>query len=164
MVEMIYDIIDSPMGPILVAMDQRGVRHLSFEGGTHPLGIDPGWTRDPKKVKPVMDQLVAYFAGKLTQFEVDLAPLGTAFQQKVWAALCRIPYGRTASYLDVAVAVGNEKACRAVGGANGKNPIPIIIPCHRVIGKSGKLVGFSSGLDIKTRLLQLESRAYSNGE
>lgn len=161
---MVYDIMDFEIGPILVAMDEQGIRHLSFEGGTHPLGIDPGWTRDVKTLKPVMDQLAAYFAGELTQFEVDLAPLGTPFQQKVWAALCRIPYGRTASYLDVATAVGNERACRAVGGANGKNPIPIIIPCHRVIGKSGKLVGFSSGLDIKTRLLQLESRTHGNGE
>ena len=155
---MIYDILDSQLGPILVAMDQRGVRHLSFEGGIHPLGIDPGWSRDSKKLKPVMDQIVAYFAGELKRFKVDLAPVGTPFQQRVWAALCRIPYGRTASYLEVAAAIGNEKACRAVGGANGRNPIPIIIPCHRVIGKSGKLVGFSSGLDIKTRLLELEFR------
>ena len=156
---MIYDILDTELGPILVARDERGVRHLSFEGGIHPLGIAPGWARDSKQLKPVMDQLAAYFAGELTQFEVDLAPSGTPFQQRVWAALCQIPYGRTASYLEVAAAVGNEKACRAVGGANGRNPIPIIIPCHRVIGKGGKLVGFSSGLDIKTRLLQLESRA-----
>ncbi len=162
MVDMIYDILDSPLGPILVVRDERGVRHLSFEGGVHPLGIAPGWSRDSKKLKPVMDQLAAYFAGALTQFEVDLAPVGTDFQQRVWAALCRIPYGRTASYLEVAAAVGNEKACRAVGNANGKNPIPIIIPCHRVIGKSGKLVGFSSGLDIKARLLDLESNTVGN--
>jgi methylated-DNA-[protein]-cysteine S-methyltransferase len=154
---MIYDIMDSQLGQILVAKDEQGLRHLSFHQGIDPLAIDPAWTRDAKKLKSVTDQLKAYFAGELTCFEVDLAPVGTPFQQKVWAALCEIPYGRTASYLDIARAIGNEKACRAVGGANGKNPIPIIIPCHRVIGKSGKLVGFSSGLEIKARLLKLES-------
>ncbi|MDY0376484.1 MAG: methylated-DNA--[protein]-cysteine S-methyltransferase [Desulfobacterium sp.] len=155
---MIYDIMDSQLGPILVAKDEQGVRHISFNQGIDPLVIDPAWKRDAKKLKFVTDQLEAYFAGELTDFEVDFAPRGTPFQQKVWAALCQIPYGRTTSYLDIARAVGNEKACRAVGGANGKNPIPIIIPCHRVIGKSGKLVGFSSGLDIKARLLKLESK------
>lgn len=154
---MIYDIMDSQLGQILVAKDEQGVRHISFHKGVDPLGMDPAWERDANKLKSVTDQLKAYFAGKLTSFEVDLAPVGTPFQQRVWAALCQIPYGRTASYLDIARAIGNEKACRAVGGANGKNPIPIIIPCHRVIGKNGKLVGFSSGLEIKARLLKLES-------
>lgn len=155
---MIYDIMDSQLGPILVAKDEQGVRHIGFNQGIDPLVIDPAWKKDANKLKYVTDQLKAYFAGELTEFEVDLAPRGTPFQQKVWAALCQIPYGRIASYLDIARAIGNEKACRAVGGANGKNPIPIIIPCHRVIGKSGKLVGFSSGLEIKARLLKLESK------
>ena len=157
MLEMFYDIIDSQVGDILVAKDEKGVRHISFQQGIDPLVIVPAWMRDANKLKPVTDQLKAYFAGELTIFEVDLAPMGTPFQQKVWAALCQIPYGKKASYLDIARAIGSEKACRAVGGANGKNPIPIIIPCHRVIGKSGKLTGFSSGLEIKARLLKLES-------
>lgn len=157
MFEMVYDIVDSQLGQILVAMDEKGVRNIDFPQGIDPPFIAPDWTRDAKKLKSITDQLKAYFAGELTKFEVDLAPRGTPFQQKVWAALCQIPYGSTVSYLDIARAVGNEKACRAVGGANGKNPIPIIIPCHRVIGKNGKLVGFSSGLEIKARLLELES-------
>lgn len=154
---MVYDIMDSQLGPILVALDEKGVRHLSFHRGTHSLDIDSAWQRDKKKIKPITDQLFSYFAGELMQFEVELAPLGTPFQQKVWAALCHVPYGKTATYLDIAEAIGNKNACRAVGGANGKNPIPIIIPCHRIIGKSGKLVGFSSGLGIKAKLLELES-------
>lgn len=157
MLEMVYDIMDSQLGEILVAKDEQGIRHISFNRGIDPLAIDPAWNRDAKKLKFITDQLKAYFAVELTIFEVDLAPRGTPFQQKVWTALGQIPYGKTASYLDIARAVGNEKACRAVGGANGKNPIPIIIPCHRVIGKSGKLVGFSSGLRIKEALLKLES-------
>jgi methylated-DNA-[protein]-cysteine S-methyltransferase len=157
MLVVVYDIMDSQLGEILVAKDEQGIRYISFHRGIKPLLIDPDWTRDSKKLKPITDQLKAYFAGELTNFEVDLAPRGTPFQQKVWSALCNIPYGKTASYIDIAKAIGNEKACRAVGGANGRNPIPIIIPCHRVIGKNGKLTGFSSGLGIKEALLNLES-------
>ena len=101
-------------------------------------------------------ELTAYFAGQLREFTVPLAPKGTPFQQKVWAALREIPYGETRSYKELAIAIGNEKACRAVGMANNRNPLPIFIPCHRVVGADGKLVGYAGGLDVKTFLLNLE--------
>ena len=101
-------------------------------------------------------ELAAYFAGQLREFTVPLAPKGTPFQQKVWAALREIPYGETRSYKEIAAMVGNEKACRAVGMANNRNPLPIFIPCHRVVGSDGKLVGYAGGLDVKTFLLELE--------
>lgn len=102
-------------------------------------------------------QLQEYFEGKRREFTLPLAPKGTPFQQKVWAALQTIPYGQTRSYKEVAIAVGNEKACRAVGMANNRNPLPIFIPCHRVVGANGKLVGYAGGLDVKTHLLELEN-------
>ena len=101
-------------------------------------------------------ELAAYFTGALREFTVPLAPKGTPFQQKVWAALREIPYGETRSYKEIAAMVGNEKACRAVGMANNRNPLPIFIPCHRVVGADGKLVGYAGGLDVKTFLLELE--------
>lgn len=102
-------------------------------------------------------QLEEYFHGKRKTFSLDLAPEGTDFMKKVWKELSNIPYGQTVCYKDIAIAIGNEKACRAVGMANNRNPIPIFIPCHRVIGKNGALVGYSSGVDIKVKLLELES-------
>lgn len=101
-------------------------------------------------------QLEEYFQGKRKTFSLDLAPEGTDFMKKVWKELSNIPYGQTVCYKDIAIAIGNEKACRAVGMANNRNPIPIFIPCHRVIGKNGALVGYSSGVDIKVKLLELE--------
>ena len=101
-------------------------------------------------------ELREYFAGERHEFTVPLAPKGTPFQQKIWAALQTIPYGETRSYKDIAAAVGNEKACRAVGMANNRNPLPIFIPCHRVVGSSGKLIGYAGGLDVKMFLLDLE--------
>lgn len=103
-------------------------------------------------------QLDEYFGGTRTTFHIPIMPCGTSFQLRVWEALQSIPYGTTCSYKDIAIQIGNEKACRAVGMANNKNPIPIIIPCHRVIGKSGKLVGYAGGLDTKAYLLRHEER------
>lgn len=103
-------------------------------------------------------QILAYFDGKLKNFDLPLRPAGTEFMQKVWAELIKIPYGHTASYGDIAVRVHNPKASRAVGMANNRNPIAIIIPCHRVIGGSGKLTGYAGGLDVKAKLLQLEKQ------
>ncbi len=108
--------------------------------------------------KKALCELKEYFEGSLTEFTLPLAPEGTEFQKRVWRALCTIPYGETRSYGEIAKLIGNPKACRAVGGANNKNPIMIVIPCHRVIGADGSLVGYAGGTDIKKRLLELEGR------
>ena len=120
--------------------------------------MDPEWREDKAPLREVIQQLRAYFAKELETFELTLAPEGTDFQQSVWNELCGIPYGETISYGELAKRVGNPKASRAVGAANGQNPIPIIIPCHRVIGSDGKLTGFGGGLPIKEKLLALEQR------
>ena len=111
-------------------------------------------------LKETHAQLEAYFKGKLRKFSLPLAPRGTPFQERVWKALCDIPYGATASYSDIAAAVDNPKACRAVGNANNRNPISIIIPCHRVIAKDGKLAGYGGGISIKEKLLKLEGAVF----
>ncbi len=116
-----------------------------------------GFTDDCPFSKKVFQELAEYFAGKRTLFSIICNPQGTEFQKQVWKALCDIPYGQTRSYKDIAKAIGNEKACRAVGMANNKNPISIIIPCHRVIGSNGKMVGYGAGVDKKIYLLRLES-------
>ena len=114
--------------------------------------------RETSLIRETSKQLDAYFSGKLQEFSVPIHPAGTDFMQSVWGALLRIPYGETASYKEIAVRIGNPNASRAVGLANNRNPIPIIIPCHRVIGSNGQLVGFRSGLDAKQRLLDLEAK------
>jgi methylated-DNA-[protein]-cysteine S-methyltransferase len=119
----------------------------------------PHWRRDPEALRAAAEQLRSYFAGELTGFDLPLAPSGTDFQQRVWAALREIPYGRTVSYAELAVAVGRPGAARAVGAANGRNPIAIVIPCHRVIGSAGALTGYGGGLDRKRLLLDLEAAA-----
>lgn len=115
-----------------------------------------GWAEDNTIFPNAVSQLAQYFEGRLKQFDLDLQPIGTDFQKKVWQALLTIPYGTTVTYGQIAEQIHNPKACRAVGLANKCNPIPIIIPCHRVIGKNGKLTGFAGGLDIKQALLDLE--------
>jgi len=116
-----------------------------------------GWTADNTIFPDAVSQLAQYFDGRLTQFDLDLQPGGTDFQKQVWQALLTVPYGTTATYGQIAERIQNPKAFRAVGLANRCNPIPIIIPCHRVIGKNGKLTGFAGGLDIKQALLDLET-------
>ena len=155
---MIYNIQQSPVGNILVAGNDEGIGFLSFLDGKNPLSPSECWQRDSEAFKSVFDQIRAYFAGELKVFNLPLAPQGTQFQQKVWQALIRIPYGETVSYQEIAWMINNPKAMRAVGGANGANPIALIIPCHRVIGKNGKLVGYGSGLEIKSFLLDLETK------
>ena len=114
------------------------------------------WQRDDKALAPYLAQFNAYFAGKLQQFDLPMAARGTPFQQTVWRALCDIPYGETVSYLEIAQSIGNPKAVRAVGAANGRNPLSIIVPCHRVIGRSGDLTGYAGGIPIKRWLLALD--------
>lgn len=141
-----------------VAFDRRWRRGSAPESA--PMPVAPELDRDERNavLHQACAELAAYFEGRLAEFTVALAPQGTPFQQGCWRALCDLPYGSTASYRDVAVAVGNPAAVRAVGAANGRNPIPIIIPCHRVIGSDGSLTGFGGGLDTKRWLLAHEAR------
>jgi len=151
-----YRVIDSPIGPLMLAGDSGALRRLAFvrEGMPQP---DESWERDVRgTLDGVCRELDEYFAGQLSRFDTAVAPEGTPFQQRVWRALCEIPYGTTTSYGELAKTIGAEKAVRAVGAANGANPIAIVIPCHRVIGANGALTGFGGGLPVKRALLDLE--------
>jgi len=150
--------IDSPIGKLLLVSRESKLSHIGFQDGTHPMGRDPNWVEDSSPFAKVREQLDAYFSGDLREFSVGLAPEGTAFQSEVWRALRDIPYGDTTSYGEIAARIGNPKASRAVGAANGKNPIPIIVPCHRVIGSKGSMTGFGGGIPIKEKLLALERK------
>lgn len=152
-----FDFIDSPIGTLNAAADESGLRWLLFPQNRHE-PVREGWQRDTASFAELRRQLAAYFAGELHDFDLPLAPQGTPFQQSAWAALRTIPYGETRSYRDQAVAIGNPKAVRAVGLANGRNPLPIVIPCHRVIGANGSMTGFGGGIDTKRFLLDLEAR------
>ena len=148
---------DSPVGPLLLAGDSEALHVLAFGVGCRPRDIDATWMPDTKGVlSDVRKELDQYFAGKLKKFTTKLAFKGTPFQRQVWKELTRIPYGETISYLDLANRIENPKAVRAVGMANGANPIAIIVPCHRVIGTNGSLTGFGGGLPTKRALLELE--------
>jgi methylated-DNA-[protein]-cysteine S-methyltransferase len=161
---MIYDTIDTDLaGTLIIAGDEKGLRHLNFIGGKHPVSVENTWRRDPTHFTTVKSQLAAYFAGECKHFDVTLFPSGTAFQMKVWSALRDIPYGRLVSYQWVADRICSPNAVRAVGAANGRNPISIIIPCHRVIGKDGSLTGYGGGLSVKRRLIRMENPKASFG-
>jgi len=150
--------LDSPLGPLLLVADASGLRQVNFARNGWNAPANPGWREDASAFAQPIRQLRAYFAGELETFNIPLAPQGTPFQQKVWDELLNIPYGETISYGELAKRIGNPNASRAVGLANGSNPIPIIIPCHRVIGSNGKLTGYGGGLPIKEKLLALERR------
>ncbi|NFG00934.1 methylated-DNA--[protein]-cysteine S-methyltransferase [Clostridium sporogenes] len=143
---------ETEIGKIVIVENGIGITQLYF-GEDIPKNASILQTDLLKKAN---EELKEYFRGKREEFDLPLAPQGTEFQKKVWRALQEIPYGKTYSYKHVAVNIGNEKACRAVGMANNKNPIPIFIPCHRVIGANGNLVGYAGGLDIKQKLLKIE--------
>lgn len=147
---------DSPVGRLLLSGDEEGLRLINFQTGRHRESPDSTWRLDPPRFADVIGQLEAYFAGELRSFNLRLAPEGTAFQIKVWKALRTIPYGETISYGELARRVGNVRASRAVGAANGRNPLPIVIPCHRVIGADGTMTGYGGGVPIKEALLALE--------
>ena len=153
-----YTQIESPIGPLLLAADDAGLREIRFVNGRQPAKPEPSWKEDAAPLKDAMRQLQAYFAGELEKFDLRFDPEGTPFQREVWRRLCDIPYGETISYGALAGQIGYPKAARAVGLANGSNPIPIVIPCHRVIGSNGKLTGYGGGLPIKEKLLALERR------
>jgi methylated-DNA-[protein]-cysteine S-methyltransferase len=148
----LYDTIESPLGDLLIAGDWRAVTHVHMDGAP-----EPGWRRDPMALREAAEQLRAYFGGELRDFYLALAPGGTDFQQRVWSALREIPYGRTITYSELAAAVGRPRAVRAAGAANGRNPIAVVIPCHRVIGAGGALTGYGGGLGRKRLLLDLEA-------
>jgi methylated-DNA-[protein]-cysteine S-methyltransferase len=147
---------DSPLGSFLLAGDGRTVVRVSLPGQWAKEDVPATWTYAPGSMAPATRQLDAYFDGTQRDFDLDFAPTGTPFQLGVWRALQDIPYGTTATYRDVATAVGNPKATRAVGSANNRNPIALLIPCHRVIGADGSLTGYGGGLEMKSWLLDHE--------
>ncbi|WP_428265900.1 methylated-DNA--[protein]-cysteine S-methyltransferase [Haliangium sp.] len=154
---MYFDEFPSPVGRLRLVGDEAGLRHIAFEHERHPLAHDPAWVRAPAGFfEPVRAQLDEYFAGARQRFELALCPHGTPFQRRVWDALTEIPYGVTISYGELAGRLGQPKAVRAVGAANGRNPLPIVIPCHRVIGADGSLTGFGGGISVKRALLAVE--------
>lgn len=154
----VYRTVDSPVGPLTLAGQDDVLTNLRMEDQAHPPSGREGWVLDEHAFPKVVDQLEAYFAGELTEFDVSLRLEGTPFQQRVWSTLLEIPYGETWSYGAVARRLGRPTASRAVGMANGRNPIGIIVPCHRVIGSTGRLTGYGGGLDRKQVLLDLEQR------
>jgi len=151
-----FDEIDSPLGVLRLGADAAGLRWIRFLGAEAAPAPPSSWRRDAHELRPFTEALRAYFDGDLRSFDLPLAPEGTPFQLEAWSALRTIPFGQTLSYGQQARRVGRPKAARAVGAANGRNPIPIVIPCHRVVGARGDLVGFSSGLPIKRWLLEHE--------
>ncbi len=157
--------MESPVGKLRLAADDAGLRELRFAGGLEAAGVDARRHDGPAPLTEAIRQLRAYFAAELRTFDLPLAPQGTPFQLRVWQQLREIPWGETISYGELATRIGNPKASRAVGLANGANPIAIIVPCHRVIGSNGKLTGYGGGLKIKEFLLALErSDALLTGE
>lgn len=152
--------VPSPVGPLLLTAGDRGLTGIGFADGSRPAAPPAGSTAGNH---PHLDraerELGEYFAGARRKFTVPLAPAGTDFQLEVWAALRTVPWGTTVSYADIAARIGRPAAFRAVGLANGRNPLPIVVPCHRVIGASGSLTGYGGGLERKRRLLELEGVA-----
>jgi methylated-DNA-[protein]-cysteine S-methyltransferase len=154
-----YNYLETPIGTLLIAGDAESIRIIHFPKNGRASKPEPEWIESAKgPVGQAIRQLKEYFAGKRVDFDLPLAPQGTEFQRTVWQRLQEIPYGETISYGELAKRVGNPKASRAVGAANGQNPIPIVIPCHRVIGANGKLTGFGGGLPTKEALLALEAK------
>jgi methylated-DNA-[protein]-cysteine S-methyltransferase len=142
--------VETPIGRLWLATADGGLRSIAFH---EPAGA----TSDDALMREAEEQLSAYFAGELTRFELPLSPRGTEFQRRVWDAVAAVPYGTTTTYSRLAASIGHPRATRAVGAANGRNPLPIVVPCHRVIGASGALTGYGGGLDVKRALLALEA-------
>lgn len=151
-----YDVFDTPIGALTVAADDAGVRHILFPANKYDAPGRDDWKRDVGALREPREQLLAYFRGERTTFDLPLHPVGTPFQVQVWRTLASIPFGATWSYGELAKRIGLPKAMRAVGAANGRNPLPIVLPCHRVIGADGSLTGFGGGLPLKRYLLEHE--------
>jgi methylated-DNA-[protein]-cysteine S-methyltransferase len=148
-----FDRFDTPIGEMTVAADDAGLRHVLFPDNKYPPAGRGSWRHDADALRAPREQLLAYFAGELSSFDLVLAPAGTPFQMKVWTTLAAIPFGQTWSYGELARRIGEPRAVRAVGAANGRNPLPVVLPCHRVIGADGSLTGFGGGLPLKKFLL-----------
>ena len=159
--KMYYTKFDTPIGGIVLIGDENGlgVLHIETSETARKANITSECVRNDDFFCEIKRQLDLYFESKLTNFSVKLNPKGSEFQKNVWNALSQIPFGKLVTYGEIANWVGNPKASRAVGAANGKNPIPIIVPCHRVIGSNGKLTGFAYGLEIKQKLIDIELKA-----
>lgn len=153
-----FDQFDSPIGTLTVAGDGEAIMHILFAQNRHDAKGRADWRRDAAPVREARLQLLQFLHGERTAFELPLKPHGTPFQLRVWHALAAIPFGQTWSYLQLAQQLGQPTATRAVGAANGRNPLPIVLPCHRVIGRDGTLTGFGGGLETKASLLALEQR------
>ena len=152
-----FVVVPSPVGELVIVSDGAAVTGIHFPTHTAP---DPAWTAGPDPggcLAQAAAQLAAYFAGERRDFDLPLAPDGTPFQRQVWDALAAVPYGATTSYGELAAAIGRPGSARAVGAANGANPLAIVVPCHRVVGADGTLTGYAGGLDAKRRLLDLET-------
>jgi methylated-DNA-[protein]-cysteine S-methyltransferase len=148
-----YDTVESPIGPLLITAEDGALTRLYMA----PFDVDPAWEHNPAALAEPARQLREYFAGERTEFALELRPAGTGFQRQVWELLLAIPYGETTTYGALALALGDPRKVRAVGLANGRNPISIVVPCHRVIGSDGSLTGYGGGLERKRVLLELEA-------
>ena len=151
-----YTVMDSPFGPVCVAGTRAGLLRVDFQRGNRPVRPVATWQEDSGLLCDALHQLLEYFQGQRQFFSLPLAPPGTPFQQRVWQALQRIPFGTTLTYRELAQRLGMPHAARAVGQANGRNPLAVVIPCHRLIGSDGQLRGYAGGIALKQRLLQHE--------
>ncbi len=156
MFDVLYTYLETPIGPLLLAGDGQRLSKVGFPNGKGRVAPRDDWRREDGRFVEARAQLMAYFAGELRAFDLELMPAGSPFQLSVWQVLRDIPYGVTTSYGEIANRLGRPSASRAVGAANGANPIPIIVPCHRVIGASGALTGFGGGIETKRWLLAHE--------
>ena len=152
-----WSTFESPLGPLLAVADEDSLRGLHMLGGRKPPRVAPSWRRDDRRFEELREQLEEYFRGERREFDLRLDPQGPSFDRAVWDALTEIPYGETRAYGEIARRIGHADQARAVGAANGRNPIAVVIPCHRVIGADGSLVGYGGGLARKRLLLDLEA-------
>ena len=156
-----HTMLDTPLGPLCIVGTAEGLTRVEFQHGKRPVQPAAYWMADRGVLDKACHQLQEYFQGQRRDFTLSLAPVGTPFQQRVWQALQQIPYGTTSTYQELAQHLGNPAAARAIGAANGRNPLAIIIPCHRLIGSDGRLRGYAGGITVKQRLLEHESLWFS---
>lgn len=154
-----YAMLDSPVGNLLIGGDQASVMLIGFSKGSRAVTARPEWRRDDSLYAGARSQLSEYFAGQRAVFDFSMTLIGTDFQKQCWEALIAIPQGQTRTYATIAREIGRPKAVRAVGAANGANPLPIVVPCHRLLGADGSLTGFGGGVDVKQYLLDLEANS-----